>query len=130
MAVIGTLLINPQAKILVVCKENSLRSFLQLIESLEPSNTVRELIGRVASEEEAVQHRLPLDVLPARMNPFTSRACLLEQVVCLQVSSRTGCRRSKNCFYPFFISSLQTRGRQPTLNGCVFLSDAPLLITL
>ena len=60
MVVIG-MIINPQTKILVICKENSAaRSFLQLIESLEP---MKELIGRVVSEEEASQHTLSMDIL-------------------------------------------------------------------
>ena len=67
VVVIGTLIINPQAKILVVCKENSAaRSFLQLIESLEPPDTIRRLIGRVVSDEESGQHRLPLDIPSSR----------------------------------------------------------------
>ena len=37
VVVIGMLIINPQTKIMVICKENSAaRSFLQLIEGLEP----------------------------------------------------------------------------------------------
>ena len=69
VVVVGTLIINPRAKMMVICKENSAaRSFLQLIESLDPPDTVKELIGRVVSEEEASQHVLSMDIPPSRRN--------------------------------------------------------------
>ena len=54
---VGMLIANPHAKILVVRKENAAaRSFLQLIDSLRPPEGIRSVVGRLVSDDEYSGH--------------------------------------------------------------------------
>ena len=66
---VGMLIANPDARILVVCKENAAwRSFLQLVDSLRPPEGIRSAVGRLVSDEEFSGHYQKLDVPPSKRN--------------------------------------------------------------
>ena len=71
-------IVNPQVKLMVICKENSAaRSFVQLIEGFKPPEQVLQLIGRVVSDDETSAHALSLDIPPARRNSLIPQKAAL-----------------------------------------------------
>ena len=67
---VGMLIVNPDVKVLVICKENSAaRSFVQLLLSTSPPATVLKRLGRLVSDDEYSTNRsAELDVPPTDRN--------------------------------------------------------------
>ena len=63
------LIVNPDVKVLVICKENSAaRSFVQLLLSTSPPTSVLMRLGRLVSDDEYSANRTELDVPPTDRN--------------------------------------------------------------
>ena len=66
---VGMLIVNPDVKVLVICKENSAaRSFVQLLLSTSPPASVLSRLGRLVSDDEYSANRTELDVPPTNRN--------------------------------------------------------------
>ena len=66
---VGMLIVNPDVKVLVICKENSAaRSFVQLLLSTSPPTSVLMRLGRLVSDDEYSANRTELDVPPTDRN--------------------------------------------------------------
>ena len=66
---VGMLIVNPDVKVLVICKENSAaRSFVQLLLSTSPPASVLMRLGRLVSDDEYSTNRTELDVPPTNRN--------------------------------------------------------------